>query len=92
MEDEAEHGLHAPTYPWSHSGYFSAYDHASIRRGHQVYQQVPLPSQPSFSSPFSSPFSASFSPPTTVTLHFLTLYSTLRCKNRKYYSGCDLCQ
>lgn len=41
MEDEAEHGLHAPAYPWSHSGWFSAYDHASIRRGHQVYQQVP---------------------------------------------------
>lgn len=40
MEDEAEHGLHAPAYPWSHSGWFSAYDHASIRRGHQVYQQV----------------------------------------------------
>lgn len=39
-EEEAEHGLHAPDYPWSHNGYFSAYDHASIRRGHQVYTQV----------------------------------------------------
>lgn len=39
-EEEAEHGLHAPSYPWSHSGHFSAYDHASIRRGHQVYSQV----------------------------------------------------
>ena len=39
-EDEAEHGLHAPQYPWSHDGFFSAYDHASIRRGHQVYTQV----------------------------------------------------
>ncbi|CAI5486930.1 unnamed protein product [Closterium sp. Naga37s-1] len=38
--DEAEHGLHAPAYPWSHDGIFSSYDHASIRRGHQVYQQV----------------------------------------------------
>lgn len=40
MEDEAEHGLHSAQYPWSHNGWFSAYDHASIRRGHQVYQQV----------------------------------------------------
>ena len=39
-EEEAEHGLHAPDYPWSHDGYFSSYDHASIRRGHQVYSQV----------------------------------------------------
>lgn len=39
-EEEAEHGLHAPDYPWNHEGYFSSYDHASIRRGHQVYQQV----------------------------------------------------
>lgn len=38
--DEAEHGLPAPQYPWPHLGYFSSYDHASIRRGHQVYQQV----------------------------------------------------
>ncbi|CAI6001283.1 unnamed protein product [Closterium sp. NIES-64] len=38
--DEAEHGLHAPAYPWPHDGIFSSYDHASIRRGHQVYQQV----------------------------------------------------
>ena len=35
-EDESEHGMHAPSYPWSHEGWFSAYDHASIRRGHQV--------------------------------------------------------
>ncbi len=34
--DEAEHGLHAGQYPWPHSGNFSSYDHASIRRGHQV--------------------------------------------------------
>ena len=41
-EDEAEHGLHAPQHPWSHEGPFSSYDHASIRRGYQVYQQVLL--------------------------------------------------
>ena len=35
-----EHGLHAPQYPWPHNGVFSSYDAASIRRGHQVYQQV----------------------------------------------------
>jgi ubiquinol-cytochrome c reductase cytochrome c1 subunit len=40
MEDEAEHGLHPAQYPWSHNGWFSSYDHAAIRRGHQVYQQV----------------------------------------------------
>lgn len=39
-EEEADHGLHAPQYPWPHDGFFSSYDHASIRRGHQVYQQV----------------------------------------------------
>ncbi len=26
--DEAEHGLHAPAYPWPHSGFFNSYDHA----------------------------------------------------------------
>ncbi|XP_010269609.1 PREDICTED: cytochrome c1-2, heme protein, mitochondrial-like isoform X2 [Nelumbo nucifera] len=38
--DEAEHGLECPSYPWPHKGILSSYDHASIRRGHQVYQQV----------------------------------------------------
>ncbi|CAN1817631.1 Cytochrome c1 1, heme protein, mitochondrial [Linum perenne] len=38
--DEAEHGLASPNYPWPHSGILSSYDHASIRRGHQVYTQV----------------------------------------------------
>ncbi|KAL0342067.1 UNVERIFIED_CONTAM: Cytochrome c1-1, heme protein, mitochondrial [Sesamum calycinum] len=38
--DEAEHGLECPSYPWPHNGILSSYDHASIRRGHQVYQQV----------------------------------------------------
>ena len=38
--DEAEHGLHLPQYSWPHDGVFNSYDHASIRRGHQVYQQV----------------------------------------------------
>lgn len=37
---EAEHGMHTTQFPWSHEGPFSSYDHASIRRGHQVYQQV----------------------------------------------------
>ncbi|EEH51687.1 uncharacterized protein MICPUCDRAFT_49131 [Micromonas pusilla CCMP1545] len=40
MTDEAEHGLHSPQMPWPHEGMFDSYDHASIRRGHQVYQQV----------------------------------------------------
>ena len=38
--DEAEHGLHSAQYPWPHEGMFDSYDHQSIRRGHQVYQQV----------------------------------------------------
>ena len=29
-------GLHPPSFPWSHSGLFSSYDHQAIRRGHQV--------------------------------------------------------
>jgi ubiquinol-cytochrome c reductase cytochrome c1 subunit len=32
--------LHPPQYPWSHSGAFNTFDHAAIRRGHQVYMQV----------------------------------------------------
>jgi ubiquinol-cytochrome c reductase cytochrome c1 subunit len=38
--DETEHGLDCPSYPWPHRGILSSYDHASIRRGHQVFQQV----------------------------------------------------
>jgi cytochrome c1 len=41
--DEAEHGLHAGQYPWPHDGAFSSYDHASIRRGHQVRGQSARP-------------------------------------------------
>jgi len=44
-EEEADHGLHAPHYPWDHTGPFSSYDHSAIRRGHQVYQQVGLSCQ-----------------------------------------------
>ncbi|KAG7880174.1 hypothetical protein KL905_002843 [Ogataea polymorpha] len=36
----AEHGLHAPEYGWSHGGMFDTFDHASIRRGFQVYREV----------------------------------------------------
>jgi len=32
--------LHAPSYPWSHKGRLSSFDHGAIRRGFQVYQQV----------------------------------------------------
>ncbi|XP_013772646.1 cytochrome c1, heme protein, mitochondrial-like [Limulus polyphemus] len=32
--------LHPPNYPWTHSGVFSSLDHASIRRGYEVYKQV----------------------------------------------------
>jgi len=33
-------GLHPPAYPWSHRYPWSSYDHASIRRGYEVYSQV----------------------------------------------------
>ena len=28
-DDEAEHGLACPSYPWPHKGILSSYDHAS---------------------------------------------------------------
>lgn len=39
-DHEGEHGLPPPQYPWSHKGMLDSYDHKSIRRGFQVYQQV----------------------------------------------------
>jgi len=32
--------LHPAQYPWSHSGHLQTLDHASIRRGYQVYKEV----------------------------------------------------
>jgi ubiquinol-cytochrome c reductase cytochrome c1 subunit len=32
--------LHAPSYPWPQRSLLGAYDHASIRRGFEVYKQV----------------------------------------------------
>jgi ubiquinol-cytochrome c reductase cytochrome c1 subunit len=32
--------LHPAKYKWSHSGLLESFDHASIRRGYQVYKQV----------------------------------------------------
>jgi len=32
--------LHPPKYPWSHAGYVDSLDHASVRRGYEVYKQV----------------------------------------------------
>lgn len=32
--------LHPPHFEWNHRGMFSSYDHASIRRGYEVYKQV----------------------------------------------------
>jgi len=40
LADEAEHGLESPQWPWNHMGTLESYDVKSIRRGHQVYQQV----------------------------------------------------
>ncbi|KAL1918038.1 uncharacterized protein VTP21DRAFT_3304 [Calcarisporiella thermophila] len=38
--DNADEGLHAPHYPWDFERPFSTFDHAAIRRGFQVYQEV----------------------------------------------------
>ncbi|XP_068248203.1 cytochrome c1, heme protein, mitochondrial [Palaemon carinicauda] len=32
--------LHTSEFPWPHSGIFSSFDHASIRRGYEVYKNV----------------------------------------------------
>jgi len=37
---KADLTLHAPKLGWSHSGPFDSLDHASMRRGYQVYKQV----------------------------------------------------
>lgn len=36
----SDEGLHAPAYPWPHNGVLDSFDHASIRRGYQVYREV----------------------------------------------------
>lgn len=40
QEVKADLSLHPPSLPWSHNGPFNSLDHASIRRGYQVYKQV----------------------------------------------------
>lgn len=35
-----EEQVHVPHYHWPHSGYADTFDHASIRRGYEVYRQV----------------------------------------------------
>jgi len=36
----ADDTLHPPEYPWSHRRPWESFDHASIRRGHQVFTEV----------------------------------------------------
>ncbi|KAJ7918748.1 cytochrome C1 family-domain-containing protein [Mycena leptocephala] len=36
----SDEGLHPPAYPWPHEGLLDSFDHASIRRGYQVYREV----------------------------------------------------
>lgn len=36
----ADHGVKPAQYPWYHEGLFNTLDHASIRRGYEVYKQV----------------------------------------------------
>jgi len=40
QEVRADISIHAPSLPWSHNGLMDSLDHASIRRGYQVYKQV----------------------------------------------------
>lgn len=40
QEVKADLTLHPPSLPWSHKGMMDSLDHASIRRGYQVYKQV----------------------------------------------------
>lgn len=35
-----DHGIVPTKYPWFHSGLFNTLDHASVRRGYEVYKQV----------------------------------------------------
>ncbi|TIA59391.1 hypothetical protein D6C76_10458 [Aureobasidium pullulans] len=35
-----EEGLHATKYPWEHEKLYKTFDHQSLRRGFQVYQEV----------------------------------------------------
>jgi ubiquinol-cytochrome c reductase cytochrome c1 subunit len=37
---KADISLHATKLPWNHRGTFDALDHASVRRGYEVYKQV----------------------------------------------------
>ncbi|KAH6916146.1 cytochrome C1 family-domain-containing protein [Coprinopsis sp. MPI-PUGE-AT-0042] len=36
----SDEGLHPASYPWPHKGPLDSFDHASIRRGYQVYREV----------------------------------------------------
>lgn len=36
----SEHGLHSPEFDWPQNGPLQTFDHASIRRGYQVYREV----------------------------------------------------
>ncbi|KAF5336198.1 hypothetical protein D9611_006180 [Ephemerocybe angulata] len=36
----SDEGLHPASYPWPHKGILDSFDHASIRRGYQVYREV----------------------------------------------------
>jgi len=36
----SDEGLHPAAYPWPHRGILDTFDHASIRRGYQVYREV----------------------------------------------------
>jgi len=37
---QADEALHPAQYPWKHKGYLDSLDHASIRRGFQVYREI----------------------------------------------------
>lgn len=37
---KADEAIHPPHFAWPHHGAFSGYDHASLRRGYQIYKEV----------------------------------------------------
>ncbi len=38
--ETADDGLHPPHFHWSHTPHLASFDHASLRRGFQVYREV----------------------------------------------------
>lgn len=55
----ADDTLRPPKLPWSHNGLLDSLDHASVRRGYEVYKQV--------RSPLTTPFDGALKGTTSKT-------------------------